>query len=46
MVVENTRLRVKIKSKLTILRLNHELRGIMVNKARIHKELEILFYLF
>ena len=39
MVIENTQSRVKIKSNLPILRLNHELRGIMVNKGRIHRAL-------
>ena len=43
MVIENIGSRVKIKSNLPILRLNQELRGIMVNKSRIHIELGKFF---
>ena len=43
MVVENTRSRVKIISKLTNFKINHKLRGILVNEGRIHKELEKFF---
>ena len=38
-VIENIRSRVKTKSNLPILRIIHELKGIMVNKGRIHREL-------
>ena len=39
MVVENTRSRVKKNPNLTISRIIHELRGIMVNISQIHGEL-------
>ena len=39
MVVEYTRCHVKQSPNLPILRLIHELKGIMVNKGRIHEEL-------
>ena len=42
-VAENTRSRVKINPNLPILILNHKLRGIMVNKGRIHRELGKFF---
>ena len=39
MVVENTRSRVKIKSKLTNFKNYSRIEGIIVNMGRIHKEL-------
>ena len=39
MVIEYTRYRVKKKSKLTNLKIFQELKGIMVNKGRIDREL-------
>ena len=38
-IVKNTQICVKINTKLTILRLNHELIHIMVNKGWIHRDL-------
>ena len=45
MVIENTRSRSKQSPNIPILRIIHELRGIMVNKGRIHRELG-KFFLF
>ena len=39
MVVENTRSKVKIKSKLTNFKNFSRIEGIMINMRRIHKEL-------
>ena len=40
MVVEYTQCRVKTKSKRTNFKINSRIEGIMVNKGRIHGELE------
>ena len=42
-VIKNTRIHVKIFPNSPILRINHELDSIKVNKGRIHGELRYIF---